>query len=277
MEVISLQLFYFTNMRKLIYILIFGLILSSCGGDDESDVIINVKTLNYKEYYNAGEKIIFNIESFANEGFVSSINISTLTSNGFTQLLDTTINADRTNFMFEYQVPQFNNDIENVKFYFRAYCSTGNDSELAMTHHIWGTTPLQASEHSMFAFYKNEKNAFNIAYNEIIDFETADSTYIDIYDFSTDSTQIFKKEWRSMTGIQFARFNDFDFENANHISVKNAYISANKSTKLTNISNDDIVLIGLENEALGVIKVVNVYDESDNMQDRYYFVFKPVI
>ncbi|MBR4155453.1 MAG: hypothetical protein IKU01_01940 [Bacteroidales bacterium] len=263
-------------MRKLIYILMLGLILSSCGGDDESDVIINVKTLNYKTCYNIGDKIIFNIESFANEGLVSSINISTLTSNGFTQLTDTIIDTERTNFIYEYKVPQFNNDTENVKFYFKAYCSTGNFSEFSMTHHVTGTTPLHASEHSMFAFYKNEKNAFNIASDEIIDFETSDSTYIDIYDYSIDSTYIFKREWRSMTDLQFARFNDFDFENANYTSIQNAFTSANKSSKLTNISNDDIVLIGRENYAFGVFKIINVYDENDNMQDRYYFVFKSV-
>ena len=77
-----------------------------------------------------------------------------------------------------------------------------------------------------------------------------------------------------MNGLYFARFNDFDFENANSSSVINAYKNSNKSPKIMNISNEDIILVGRDNEALGVLKVINVYDEIDPMQDRYYFVFK---
>ena len=91
-----------------------------------------------------------------------------------------------------------------------------------------------------------------------------------------DSTLFLSREWRSMTGLMFARFNDFDFENASFTSVVNAYSTSNKTSKLTNIGNEDIILVGKEYGALGVIKVINVFDEFDNMQDRYYFVFKGI-
>lgn len=260
-------------MKRIIYFLVLGLILSSCGGDDESDVIIIAKTINSKEYYNAGEKIIFDIESFANEGFLSTINITTVTSYGVTSLLDTVIDSERTNFLFQYNVPQFDSDTTSVKFYFKAFCSTGNYSEMTKTHNVIGDIHLNAAEYTMFASYKNEKNGFSITRNEIVDCETIDSIYIDFYDYSTDSTQILSREWRSMTGLQFARFNDFDFENANYSSVSNAYSNSNKTSKLLNISNEDIILVGKEN-ALGVLKVVNVFDEADPMEDRYYFIFK---
>ena len=68
--------------------------------------------------------------------------------------------------------------------------------------------------------------------------------------------------------------NDFDFENANYSSVMNAYSSSNKTSKLMNVNNEDIVLVGKGSNALGVLKIINVFDEADPMQDRYYFVFK---
>ncbi len=264
-------------MKKLIYILVLGLILSSCGGDEESDVVILAKTISPKECYNAGEKIIFKIESFANEGFISSISISAATSYGLMSLLDTVVDAERSNFLYQYDVPQFDADTTTVKFYFKAVCSTGNYSEMAVSHLVAGDIHLKAAEYTMFASYKNEKNGFCIERNEIVDCETTDSIYIDIYDYSEDSTLVLSREWRSMTGLLFARFNDFDFENANYSSVKNAYANSNKSSKLLNISNEDIVLVGKGNEALGVLKVINVFDESDDMQDRYYFIFKSTL
>ncbi len=264
-------------MKKLIYLLICGLFLtlSSCGGDDESDVIIVAKTMNYKDYYKAGEKIIFKIESFANEGFISSIDIYTINSYGITTLMDTVIDAERTEFMYQYLVTQFDTYSTNIKFYFKVTCSTGNYSEMSVSHYIDSGTHLETTEHTMFAYYKNEKNGFSIDRNEIVDVET-DSLFVDIYDYSMDSTLFLSREWRSMTGLMFARFNDFDFENASFTSVVNAYTTSNKTSKLTNIGNEDIILVGKEYGALGVIKVINVFDEFDNMQDRYYFVFKGI-
>lgn len=261
-------------MKKLFYLLAISLFLSSCSGDDESDVIIIAKTINGKEYYNAGEKIIFDIESFANKGFISSIKIMTVTSHGATSLLDTVIDGERTQFLYQYNVPQFDSDTTNVKFQFKAFCSTGNYSEMSKTHKVVGDIHLNAAEYTMFASYKNEKNGFSVTRNEIVDCGTTDSTFIDFYDYSIDSTMTLSREWRSMTGLMFARFNDFDFENANYSSVVNSYSNSNKASKILNINNEDIILVGKENEALGVLKVINVFDESDNMQDRYYFVFK---
>lgn len=260
-------------MKKIFYLLILSLSLASCGGDEETDIVIIAKTINHKECYNAGEKIIFDIESFANDGFITTINITSVTSYGVENLLDTVIDSEKTTFLYQYDVPQFDSDTTNVKFYFKAFCSTGEYAEMSKTHHVAGDIHLDAAEYTMFASYKNEKNGFSIARNEIVDCETTDSIYIDLYDYSTGTTLILSREWRSMTGLLFARFNDFDFENANYSSVINAYSNSNKTSKLLNVSNEDIILVGKEN-ALGVIKVINVFDETDPMQDRYYFVFK---
>lgn len=261
-------------MKKIFYLLILGLLLSSCGDDEETDVVIITKTINQKECYNAGEKIIFDIESFANEGFITTISITSVTSYGVTSLLDTVIDSEKTTFLYQYDVPQFDSDTTNVKFYFKAFSSTGDYTEISKTHQVAGDIHLNAAEYTMFAFYKNEKNGFSIERNEIVDCETTDSLYIDFYDYSVDSTQILSREWRSMTGLLFSRFNDFDFENANYSSVINAYSNSNKTSKLLNVSNDEIILVGKGNNALGVLKIINVFDETDPMQDRYYFVFK---
>lgn len=267
--------FFISFMKKIFYLLILFFLFISCNNtDDESDVVIVAKTISPKPYYNAGEKIFFNIESFANKGYISSINISSLTSDGLNTLLDTAINSERTTFVYQYDVPQFDADTTSVKFYFKAFCSTNNYSEMSRTHTVAGDIKLNPLEYTMFASYKNEKNGFSIERNEIVDCETTDSIYIDFYDYSIVSQQILSREWRSMTGLLFARFNDFDFENANLSSVKNAYSNSNKTSKLIDISNEDIILVGKGDDALGVIKVINVFDEIDNMQDRYYFVFK---
>lgn len=264
-------------MRRLLSIFFISIIfISSCNkGSDESDIVILPSLVNSQTTFNAGDALVFKIESFANNGYISSIDICWITTEGLNKILDTIINAEKANFYFKCVVPAFDESLE-LQFSFRANCSTGSSSKMNLTYSVAGDPLLVSKEYTMYAFYKNEKNSFNIDNELIMDYETSDSTLIDIFDYSIDSSLVLSREWRSKTGLLFARFNDFDFANARTANVSKAFNASNKMTKISNVSNDDIILIGKIDKPMGVLKIVNVFDEEVPMDDRYYFVLKKI-
>lgn len=252
------------------------MLFSSCKKNkDEDDIIILVTTTPDKECYNSNETIVFEIESFANKGCVGSINVTSVSSYGINIIFDTIINNNRTDFYYLYKVPVFADSLQSVKLIFTGVCSTGNSSKMTkMFSVISEDIPLE--EHGQFTMYSNcssNKNGFSIELEQTV-FSVIDSVYCDIYDNTEAGSAVLSKEWHSKTGVLFARFNDFNYESATRSSVMNAYENANKTSIMSNISNDDIIFVGRGNTALGVIKVMAVYDDEGYETDRYNFYLK---
>ena len=86
----------------------------------------------------------------------------------------------------------------------------------------------------------------------------------------------FLRTWTSMTGLSFSRFNDFDYETATRSSVEDAYAVSTKYSELRNIQDNDIVLLGRSDTAVGVIKFLAVFDEEGVENDRYLFSLKKI-
>jgi hypothetical protein len=130
----------------------------------------------------------------------------------------------------------------------------------------------------MYAANSNNKNGFNINSMQTLYCETTDPLQIDIYDYYDTLIvhSVLSREWRSKTGILFARFNDFNFATATKSGVITAFEYAAKYTSIKNLTNGDIILIGNNDKAVGVIQLTVIYDEEDTANDRYVFNLKKV-
>lgn len=108
-------------------------------------------------------------------------------------------------------------------------------------------------------------------------FAVADSLKsLDFFDYSIDSINYnsLSRKWVSFSGIDFARFNDFEYVKATQKSVTEAYKYASKKTVISNLDNDDILLIGKNNKAIGIIRLTQIVDTDSTLYDRYYFNLK---
>lgn len=132
----------------------------------------------------------------------------------------------------------------------------------------------------MYGARSGRPNGFSLSKAQTLLCETSDSSLIDIYDYpSIDAATTagrLSREWRSRTGLQFARMNDFDYSGTNQLLLNNAFKASRRYTSLKDIAEGDVVLFGREDQALGVLQVLMVVDEYGNTNDRYVFNLKKV-
>ncbi len=88
-----------------------------------------------------------------------------------------------------------------------------------------------------------------------------------------DSLDKMSYSWTSQN-IYFARFESFDFGEATVKSLGDAYQSCKRDHTIQQIRDDDIILYGTENNALGAIKILLVSDAEGKVNDRYIFSIK---
>ena len=87
-------------------------------------------------------------------------------------------------------------------------------------------------------------------------------------------SEAISREWRSESGLMFSRSEGFNYSEATVQSVTSAWASSVRSSTIKNLKSDDILLLGSGNKAVGVLKLMAVYDEAGTDNDRYVFSLK---
>jgi len=98
----------------------------------------------------------------------------------------------------------------------------------------------------------------------------ADSADIDIYDFPNEiDPEALSGEWHTNTDVRFAKANSFNYASASTSGIKANYISSVRQKFVSGIKPNDIILIGRNDNAFGVIMVTDVVDNSEIDNDYY--------
>ena len=263
-------------MKKIFtYLLLAGLLsLVSCQ-EEESDIVILVDTEHGQEAL-PGEAILFDIHAFANEGAVERVQVTSFDAhNGTTSLLDSLVRAADCRFDFTYTTPLYA-DTTELQLSFKAVSTDGGTVRTVRRFRVSADNPvLEALDaFTLFSAHSGKPDAFMIDLGQTMYLETSRDSCVDIYDMAGAAPDTLLREWRSGTGLSFARFNDFNFEGATRQHVSSAYAVASKYDKMTGLSNNDIILVGRRDTAWGVIKILSVYDEAGKDNDRYIFSLK---
>ncbi len=252
-----------------------GLFLSSCG-EEESKVVILVDD-NGAEVLNPGETALFEIHAFSNDGLVDRLSIrSNDVRQGDLALMDTLLNVPSCRFTYAYTAPELV-DTTQVDLQFRAYAPDGSYSTTWAHLTVCGAEEILASldNYTLYSGSSRNRDAFSLDLEQVVYSGSTDERFLDLVDMGNDSlTGEFLRTWSSRTALSFSRFNDFNYETATRRSVEEAYQVAAKYSELRDIQDDDIVLLGRSDTALGVLKVVAVFDEEGVESDRYLFSLK---
>ena len=264
-------------------LLFCGCMLASCW-KEPSDVFIFATDSEGVASVQSGNKLLIRIQAVSDNYKVDRIRISSLDAEkGQQQLMDTLIGGmKRTEFYYTYTVPSyFTADTALLTLQFEAVASNGGSSKMVLKYRVVGGASLIPYDGIiMYGARSGRANGFSLASAQTLYCETADTSTIDIYDYhdtlSGDTSGRLSREWRSRTGLQFARMNDFDYSGTNQLLLNNAFKASRRYTSLKDIAEGDVVLFGRADQALGVLQVLMVADEAGNTNDRYVFNLKKV-
>ena len=110
------------------------------------------------------------------------------------------------------------------------------------------------------------------------------SNYCEVFDctvYDSAAPYLLGRRWITNVGLQFVKYNQFDYANASPITIKSSYDGGVKYNYVDNLASGDIVLtrINHSNPDSGyiVLKFVYVIDDSDTTNannDKYIFNVK---
>ena len=259
---------------------LFAVLCTACK-DEVSDVVILATDTDYNMYVQSGNRLLVRVYSFSDEYSVDRIRISSVDAEkGSLKLLDTVIGQKHTEFYFMYTVPSyFIADTAALQLVFEAVASNGETSKMSLNYKVVGGASLLSYDGiMMYSAISGRPNGLSLNKAQTLYCETADSASIDIYDYhdtlAADPTAL-SREWRSRTGLTFARLNDFDYAGTNQLLLNNAYKASKHYTSLKQIAEGDVIVFGRGEEALGVLQMLIVSDEPGSAtNDRYIFNMK---
>lgn len=252
---------------------------SACEDETESAVILHIQPDDLLKPAKSGEKILYTITARSNEGVIRNLRLTTYDpANGLQTIWDSVFEKQQIRYTYQYTVPQFS-DTTDVRLKFEAV----NEFEYSasMTRFIKITGGEMKLEEltgiTLYAAGSGQPDAFNIKSAQLINTQTSDAdSLIDIYCWQDEDTdpQTLSREWRSHSGLKFARFNSFNYASASQLNVENAYHAGIQLNYIKDIKEEDIIIVGNDLHALGIIKVVYVFDDPGITQDRYIFNIK---
>ncbi len=269
---------------KKILILAFALLCAAAcmSEDDASDIILFVKPSS-EITATSGDKIRFEIETWTIHKSLASVEISSFDPiNGSVSLFSTTELSDRYTEPYLYEVPKIDGDRMTIILSFTVRDSEGNKVSKEVSILIRNDeTPLKEyTSITMYSAYSGKEDAFSLTEIKTLASSAAEDKELDIFmyaDPEAEDKDTFKPEWRSTSGIQFARAKGMDYSSITKAALNVIYNNSVKGENVSMISNDDIIIAGRENTALGVFKILYKLDEAGNADDRLVFSFKPAI
>lgn len=272
----------YKNITLSIFAIYSLLSIYGCRPKDELSMVNIIVTPNNAYFeVNSDAILIFQVKAFSNDDIVKRVVIQSVDGKANkTNLLDTIINQKQTIFDYVYRPQLYETDME-MSLKFTAYSSLDESTTTTLLGKVI-KIDKHLDEYAGFTLYaadSKKESGFNIEQLKILFVSTATEAEVDIYDYAdTLSTEVnrFEREWRSFTSVSFVKYNGFDYSSATDKSIKDAYNVGVKQPICQNICNNDIIIIGRDKEAIGVIKVVNVYDNKDISNDRYIFNIKPI-
>lgn len=269
-------------ITKIILVLLgFAFCTASSCEDPASQPLVDVEPVSLQIDANVNQVLDFAIRA-SSENQLSKFQIKIKPDNDFTSVLfDSSLNAKSFNYNFEYRIPpKFAS--QSVIFEFNAYDIEGNLGQNFRRVNVAKDTAIALVEtagHLMYSSSSSKANAYNLETNTALFSSLADTTAMDILDYTLNSSDTLSRSWISPAKGKMVRFNGFDYANATDLSVRTAFEAGAKLDKIDNLVDGDIILTKLDNVSNGkelyiAIRVSTITDAAGPESDSYLFTIK---
>lgn len=265
-------------MRNFFVFLATLFLLASC--TKSSELFVNVETvgMDWKTEYAKGESPVrLSIFAESQSSVVTRVQVQTYSSDGkINVLMDSVLLSPvkRLNMDFYYTTPS-RSDTTKVEIRTTVWTQNGETCPFSLNLFVLPTvTELENYDSkTMYSAASSGPSAFS--WNTFEPFYPDSVTkkgYCFYDEFSSDTTTL-SCAWSSEI-LLFARFEGFNYAQATLQSLQEAYENCSPTNRIRNIHDDDVILVGDQTGALGVIKVILVSDKDSVEQDRYIFSLK---
>jgi len=268
-------------MKQFFILLGLALFCISCENEnDATPIVISINNGSVSQTVKAGEKIPYEIEAYSVQANLNHFTVSSFSvEEGEKILIDSALNAPKINYDLIYQAPEFSGDSVSVTLKITATDTKNNTQQFKCT-----VTVIQGliflPEMTGIVLYSGSSgrpNALSLSNpSNVFLKQLADSADIDIYDYeNTDyySTQL-SREWRTNTDVTFAKVNNLNYSLLTASSLKSIYASLIQQKYVDAITANDIIVLGKDNQAAGVIQIIQVTDDEGSQNDCYLFNIK---
>ncbi|HYW95277.1 MAG TPA: hypothetical protein VE870_06810 [Bacteroidales bacterium] len=251
------------------------LFLISCKKENEEPFItLEPGDITIETY--AGDKIIFNIHVFSDIS-LRKFSISGKYAGENEDILMDSILLTK-DFNLEWAFTMFSDRTEDYLLYFSAIDEKGAETKIGRRIRVTGNQLRETTGLKMYSYNNDGLSAFDFETMAPITLNT-DSSQRDLQEIQLDNQdEHLTLDIGSPSGCQFVKFVDYDYGNANSITVKNAFSAGIQVSEMTNIKVNDIYLVRLNSAMEGdeyvVLKFTGIYDNDGTSNDFYEFSVK---
>lgn len=289
-------------LKRFTHTLLLSLLFVGCIDENKIDIIVPFDL--YMQRVNGGDSLCYPITIYSKEDRIKSVDISSSNIvDGKRSLLSVdTLSRKWVNFDYTYKAPKYGNSNVATILTIRAMDSSANVEILGLALLVvGGNDPLDNIENlKLYSTKSGQENTFSFVESRFFNSNDVEPDIIDIYEYveieeevtpdivivtsterrdntddKVDTDETLSREWRSMTGMLFARINSFDYRKASYNSVVDGYRIAVKRDRIDNIKAGDIIFVGSDEVTpLAVVKVISIQDNDGCVDDFYEISMK---
>lgn len=258
-------------MKKIVRLLCFCItlsLISACNEDNDhelSDIALIIKpsaidSINVQ----SDDKVIFDMQYYVNTGGqVNRLQVKSVNQEyGETILLDTAYAEIVKETTFLYTAPQSSKEELKDKLTFTIWETNGSKTQqtrivtvankLLMMQELGPIVMLMATGKADAIEFKEPTQTFD---HELKSYEGKADMYLNI---DTISTGNYALSFLTETQARFVRANSFDYASANTVAIQTIYANSVRTTKVDNLQTNDIIIVGHEAKAEGIIFIQNI-------------------
>ena len=251
--------------------------LTGCMSEkDASDVVLLVSQSDWTAA--EGETVRFGIETWTIHDRLVSLDISSYDrKTGITELDSRPLDTERYTGEYIYRAPAIESEQEVLELIFSVTDNLGNTQKVSAFVTVVkedGMLEESATSVLMYSPDSGKPDGFSISTLQSLYVIAAQDTEVDIYVPQNPDSDVLGKIWRSKSGLRFAKMTGVDYSTISASGLTALYANASKNDMVTDISTGDVILIGTDASAEGIILVTGVFDEAGTAEDRYMFNIK---
>lgn len=263
--------------------------LNACDDDDYSQVAVDVRGIGKNAQMYSGDVLEISIYAVAHDTRLANFMIESYdTRTGNKVLLEKQLTGGSEEIKYYYTAPAIDIEELTVRLSFTATDDTGYKRTVTRDIKVLRRDqPLE--ERTGVTLYCDEDNAsrpdgYSFAEMRPLIVSLVEPSLVDLYIPAIDPDDLpdpddmpaVVREWRTMTDINFARNNSFDFSNATSINITSAYQSSVRAPRITNLHSGDIVLVGRGTEPVAAVQIVDIIVGQSLQQSRYILNIKAI-